>query len=105
MQSAEVQPPGAASVRCGVEDPFAREDLEARDLDVRQPRRGVRPGRGACCEAQGPEVRPGIQVAGNVVTDEVVYRQVTEVVRAVDPRRRPRPRVVRNLRSEEHTSE
>ena len=61
------------------------------DLDVRQPRRGARPRRGAGRQAQRAEVGPGIQITRDVVSDEIVDGQVAEVVRPVDPRRRPRP--------------
>src|SRR5688572_19831782 len=83
--AAEVQPPRAAAVRRGVEHSLTRDDLEARDFNVRQPRRGVRPRRGAGGEPESTEVGTRIEVACYVVTDEIVHREIAPVVGPVDP--------------------
>src|SRR5262245_12409712 len=81
----QIEPPRAETVRRGIEDSVARHDGQPRDLYVRHAGGGGGPGRRARRKAQHAEVRRRVQVPGHVITNEVGHRQVTEVVRPIDP--------------------
>src|SRR5437667_7325922 len=73
------QRPSAAAVRRRVEQACARHDRQLRNLDHRHTSRGG-PRRHAVGKSRHTEVVRGVEVARLIVTDEICYRQVAEVV-------------------------
>src|SRR5438309_5630191 len=86
LDLAEVHDPGAKPMGRRVEDTRVRNDREAGYFSGRHAfGRGPR-GR-AAHKAHHAEVRPGVEVAGDVVTHHRCHGQIRKIVSAVDPSR------------------
>ena len=89
LEPPEVEPPGTAPVRRGVQDPRRRDDRQTRDLDHRQAGAAAVHDVAPVGELRDAEVGRRVEIARQIVAHNVGDREVGQVEAAIDPRRRP----------------